>query len=268
MQASEIEPELSIVIPAYNEQTRIGPTLERIRHYLAGQGRQAEVIVVDDGSRDGTGAVVEGAVAAFAGIGVPLRLIGDGLNRGKGASVRIGMLASRGRVALFSDADLSAPIEEAPKLVEPILAGETAVAIGSRGVDYQLIGTHQSRIRELAGRTFNLLMRLTVGLPFKDTQCGFKAFRRDAVRDVFSRVRIPGFGFDVEALYLARKLGYETREIGVVWNHVDGTKVNMLGDSLKMFGDLLRVRINDARGLYAEGHVATGGAASASTIAE
>jgi dolichyl-phosphate beta-glucosyltransferase len=251
LNGSHHEPDLSIVIPAYNEERRIGPSLERVRAYLASTGMTSEVIVVDDGSRDATGRIVESEMPLFAESGVRLSLLGDGVNRGKGASIRMGMTAARGHVALFSDADLSAPIEEAPKLVGPILRGEAAVAIGSRGLEYELIGTHQSRFRELAGRTFNRLMRLSVGLPFKDTQCGFKAFRRDAARDVFSRTRIDGFGFDVEALYLARKLGYETREIAVVWNHVDGTKVSMVGDSVKMFSDLLRVRANDARGLYA-----------------
>src|SRR4051794_21658369 len=130
----------------------------------------------------------------------------------------MGMLAANGRVALFSDADLSAPIEEAPKLLDPILAGEAAVVLGSRGLDKTMIGVHQSAGRELAGRAFNVVMRLTTGLPFRDTQCGFKAFRRDASRAVFSRVRIDRFGFDVEALYIARKLGYAMREVPVVWN--------------------------------------------------
>jgi dolichyl-phosphate beta-glucosyltransferase len=267
LKSSPQEPELSIVIPAYNEEQRIGPTLERIRAYISGSRWTTEVIVVDDGSSDGTARVVETEVPLFRESGMRLALVGDGINRGKGASVRIGMMTARGRVALFTDADLSAPIEEAPKLVEPIVAGETAVAIGSRGLDYGLIGTHQSKLREFAGRSFNRLMRLSVGLPFKDTQCGFKAFRRDAARDVFSRVRIDGFGFDVEALYLARKLGYETREIAVVWNHVDGTKVSMIGDSLTMFTDLLRVRWNDARGLYS-GSQADSHVGSASSLVE
>lgn len=257
-------PDLSIVIPAYNEEKRIEPSLERVRTYLAGRGGSAEVIVVDDGSSDGTSRMVEVEMARYAASGIKLRLLGDGKNRGKGASVRAGVLAAEGRVILFTDADLSSPIEEAPKLVDPIVAGETAVAIGSRGLDSRTIGVHQSPMRELAGRTFNLCMRLVTGLPFKDTQCGFKAFRRDAARDVFSRVRIDRFGFDVEALYLARKLGYPTREVAVVWNHVEGTTVGLLG-GIAAFADPLRVRINDARGLYASGAVA---ARSSASVAE
>jgi hypothetical protein len=173
-------------------------------------------------------------------------------------------MAAAGRVVLFSDADLSAPVEETPKIVDPILSGEAAIVIGSRGLDRRTIGVHQSPLRELAGRTFNVVMRLVTGLPFKDTQCGFKAFRRDAARDVFSRVRIERFGFDVEALYVARKLGYATLEVPVAWNHVEGTKVSTMS-GLAAFADPLRVRLNDARGLYDGEAVA---ARSASSLAE
>ena len=242
-------PVLSIVIPAFNEAARIEPTLERVREYLVARGESAEVLVVDDGSRDATPQIVEREGARYRASNIALRLLGDGRNHGKGASVRTGMLAAEGHVVLFSDADLSAPIEETPKLVEPILSGEVPVAIGSRGLDKSLIGVHQSAARELAGRSFNVLMRLMTGMPFRDTQCGFKAFRRDAARDVFSRLRIERFGFDVEALYLARKLGYEVREVPVVWNNVEGSKVSMLG-GLNGYADILRVRINDLRGLY------------------
>jgi dolichyl-phosphate beta-glucosyltransferase len=251
----EVEPVLSIVIPAYNEERRIVPSLERIREYLVAWGEPSEVIVVDDGSRDGTSKVVESEVPRYQESGIPLRLLGDGTNRGKGATVRTGVLAASGYIVLFTDADLSAPIDEAPKLVEPILRGEAAVALGSRGLDYKLIGVHQPPARELAGRFFNVVMRLVTGLPFKDTQCGFKAFRRDAARDIFSRVRIDRFGFDVEALYLARKLGYETLEVGVVWNNVEGTTVSMVG-GIAAFADPLRVRLNDLRGLYSDRSVA------------
>src|SRR5262249_22646092 len=156
--------------------------------------------------------IVEGEMARYAESGIPLRLLGDGRNHGKGASVRTGMLEARGRVVLFTDADLSSPIEEAPKLVDPILAGKAAVVLGSRGMDKSMIGVHQPIGRELAGRAFNVVMRMSTGLPFRDTQCGFKAFRRDAARDVFSRVRIERFGFDVEALFIARELGYRMLE--------------------------------------------------------
>jgi glycosyltransferase involved in cell wall biosynthesis len=246
-----VEPVLSVVIPAYNEEKRIVPSLERIREYLENRGDAAEVIVVDDGSRDATTRIVQAEIPGFAESGIALRVLGDGKNRGKGASVCTGMLAATGYVVLFTDADLSAPIDEAPKLVEPILRGEAAVVIGSRGLDRKLIGVHQPPVREIAGRTFNVVMRLVTGLPFRDTQCGFKAFRRDAARDVFARVRIERFGFDVEALYLARKLGYETREVGVVWNDVAGTTVSM-ASGVAAFADPLRVRMNDLRGLYSD----------------
>jgi dolichyl-phosphate beta-glucosyltransferase len=203
-------------------------------------GEASEVVIVDDGSRDGTREAIESEMPRFEAAGIPLRLLGDGKNRGKGASVRMGMLTAVGQVVLFSDADLSSPIEEAPKLVGPILAGDVAIAIGSRGLDYEMIGVHQTLARELAGRTFNLAMRIVLGLPFKDTQCGFKAFRRDAARAIFSRVRTEGFGFDAESLSLART---------VVWNNVEGTKVSLLG-GLRPFGDLLLIRFNDLRGLY------------------
>jgi glycosyltransferase involved in cell wall biosynthesis len=260
---TEIEPVLSVVIPAYNEEGRIEPTLERVRKFLEERGEAAEVLVVDDGSRDETPRVVEAEMTRYRASGLDLRLLGDGANHGKGAAVRTGMLAARGHVVLFSDADLSAPIEEAPKLVDPILAGSADIAIGSRGLDKSLIGVHQSAGREYAGRFFNLLMRTVTGMPFKDTQCGFKAFRRDAARNVFSRVRIERFGFDVEVLYLARKLGYEALEVPVVWNNVEGSKVSLMG-GLNGYLDLLRVRWNDLRGRY-DGKAS---ARSISTIAD
>ncbi len=244
-------PELSIVIPAYNEEGRIEPTLERIREWLVARGASAEVLVVDDGSKDATPRIVESEIARYAQADFSLRLLGDGANHGKGASVRTGMLEARGRVALFTDADLSSPIEEAPKLIDPILRGDVAVALGSRGIDKSMIGVHQPAGRELAGRAFNVVMRIATGLPYRDTQCGFKAFRRDAAHEVFSRVRIERFGFDVEALYVARKLGYTALEVPVRWNNVEGSKVSMLS-GVNGFLDIARVRWNDLRGLYDE----------------
>jgi len=245
------EPELTIVIPAYNEEGRIEPTLERVRTYLEANYPSSEVIVVDDGSRDATPRVVTDSIPVFEASGISLRLLGDGRNHGKGASVRTGMLAAEGRIALFSDADLSAPIEETPKLVDPIRRGTCDIAIGSRGLDKSLIGVHQPASREMAGRAFNLFMRVTTGMPFHDTQCGFKAFRRDAARDVFSRVRIERFGFDVEALFVATRLGYRIDEIPVVWNNVLGSKVSVF-NGIDGFVDLARVRWNSIRGAYDE----------------
>jgi len=249
VEQSQRELEVSVVIPAYNEANRIAPSLERICAYLAECGRTSEVIVVDDGSTDGTAGVVEGFAGRFAGAGIPLRVLGDGKNHGKGAAVRVGMLAARGRVRLFSDADLSAPIEELPKVVDPVFNGSADIVMGSRALDVSLVGVHQSAAREIAGRVFNLLMRALTGMPFRDTQCGFKAFRDDAAREVFGRVLIERFGFDVEALYVATRLGYSILEVPVVWNNVEGSKVS-LASGMNGYADVVRVRWNDVRGRY------------------
>ena len=241
-------PELSIIIPAYNEEQRLGRTLERIRDYFAshapGMGG-IEIVVVDDGSRDGTARVAE-----HWGRAVPcLRLIANGQNRGKGYSVRQGMLAARGRVALFTDADLSSPIEESEKLLRALADGND-VAIGSRALDRSLIFVHQSRFREWAGIVFNRLMRLSTGLPFEDTQCGFKAFARERCRVIFEQQRIERFGFDPEILFLARHHGLRAVEVPVRWAHDPATKVHMLRDSLRMFTDLIFIRWNWLLGRY------------------
>lgn len=234
-------PQLSIVIPAYNEAKRISRTLETLQKFLEVRSLTAEVIVVNDGSSDETAAVVESHCRQWN----VLRLIDNGGNRGKGFSVRNGALAAEGDVILFTDADLSAPITEAPKLVDPIANGECDVTFGSRAVDRSLIGVHQSPFRETSGRIFNLCVQGLTGLPFKDTQCGFKAFRRSVARPVFERQTIMGFGFDPEILYIAKKRGLRLREIPVRWNHVEGTTVRFLRDSCCMFLDLLRIRWND-----------------------
>jgi glycosyltransferase involved in cell wall biosynthesis len=239
-------PRLSIVIPAYNEAKRIRRTLESIQNYLDGQSWDAEVVVINDGSSDETSAIVESYCSQWAA----LRLIQNGGNRGKGFSVRNGALMAQGDVILFTDADLSAPITEAPKLIDPIANGEYDVTFGSRAVDRSLIGVHQSPFRETSGRIFNLFVRGLTGLPFKDTQCGFKAFRRGAAAPVFERQTIFGFGFDAEILYIARKRGLRLREIPVRWDHVEGTTVRFLTDSCRMFLDLLHIRWNDLCGKY------------------
>lgn len=243
--AESPEPFLSIVIPAYNEEPRLPQTLELIRAYAARKSFAVEVLVVDDGSQDATAAEAERAARSWPAV----RLLRNPGNRGKGYSVRHGMLRAVGRLALFTDADLSAPIEEADRLLEALEAGHDA-AIGSRALRPELIAVHQAWMRETAGKTFNLLARALVGLPFRDTQCGFKLFRREAARAVFSRQRIDGFGFDVEVLYLARKLGYRVAEVPVRWSHVEGTKVRMLADSARMFAGLLRIRWMDLNGKY------------------
>lgn len=237
---------LSIVIPAYNEEKRLPETLKCLLAYLRRREWSfTEILVVDDGSLDATAAVVEEAARREPAI----RLLRNPGNRGKGYSVRHGMLEARGDWILFSDADLSAPIEELDKLLEVAGRG-VPVVIGSRALDRSLIQIHQSFFRETAGRIFNLLMRALTGLPFKDTQCGFKLFEARAAKEVFRRQRLERFGFDAEILFIARLLGYRAEEVPVRWSHSEGTKVSLFRDSLNMFLDLLRVRWNHARGRY------------------
>ena len=230
----------SIVIPAYNEAGRIGESLRVTLDYLKQNSPDSELIVVNDGSTDSTADIVR---AAFATAGsLATRLIEHFPNKGKGAAVREGLLAAARPIGLFSDADLSTPIDEAPKLVDPIALGEVDVAIGSRGLDRQLIGVHQPWKREQGGRIFNLIVRLATGLPFWDTQCGFKAFRLDACRPVIEKAKTDGFGFDVELLYLSHHAGLRMREIGVRWNHNEGSKVSFFRDSLRMFREVIQLR--------------------------
>jgi dolichyl-phosphate beta-glucosyltransferase len=241
-------PELSIIIPAYNEERRLPRTFERIREYLGRRGMltgEAEIIVVDDGSADGTARVTSEWQSRLP----ILRLISNGQNRGKGYSVRHGMLEARGRIALFTDADLSAPIEEAAKLFAALKAGNDA-AIGSRAIDRSLIAVHQSRLREIAGIIFNGFVRLATGLPFQDTQCGFKVFLREPARIVFEQQRVERFGFDPEILFLAKRHGLRTAEVPVRWAHDPATKVHVIRDSLLMFADLVYIRWNCLLGRY------------------
>lgn len=241
-------PKLSIIIPAYNEESRLPRALARIRIYLEGREMapdEYEIVIVDDGSTDGTVRVVKEWMREM----ISLRIVSNERNRGKGYSVRHGMLEARGRVALFTDADLSSPIEESEKLLAAIEAGND-VAIGSRALDRSLIETHQSRLRELAGILFNGFVRFFTGLPFHDTQCGFKAFVREPSRIVFEQQRIEGFGFDPEILFLARQHGLRTVEIPVRWAHDPATKVHVIRDSVRMFIDLIVIRWNWLLGRY------------------
>jgi dolichyl-phosphate beta-glucosyltransferase len=233
---------LSIVIPAYNEERRLPSTLDTV---LAWVDQNAEVVVVDDGSSDSTAAMVE----ARAVKDPRLRLLRNPGNRGKGYSVRHGMLEARGEWILFSDADLSAPIEELDKLLAAARKADAAIAIGSRALDRSLVGVHQNRFRELSGIFFNLVMRVVTGLPFADTQCGFKLYSAKAVQQVFGRQQLDGFGFDVEDLFIARKLGLRAIEVPVRWNNVEGTKVGM-GQALKTFYDLVVIRWYGISGKY------------------
>jgi glycosyltransferase involved in cell wall biosynthesis len=241
-------PEISLVIPAYNEAERLPRGLAKIRDYLASRGltpAQAEIIVVDDGSTDGTAAIAQEWSRDLPS----LRVVSNGDNRGKGYSVRHGMLEARGRVALFTDADLSAPIEEADKLLASLDAGSD-VAIGSRAVNRALIFGHQSRLREIGGMIFNGFVRIFTGLQFQDTQCGFKAFVREPSLIIFEQQRIEGFGFDPEILFLAKRHGLRAAEIPVRWAHDPATKVHVLRDSVIMFSDLIYIRWNWLLGRY------------------
>jgi glycosyltransferase involved in cell wall biosynthesis len=241
---SAATPELSIVIPSYNEELRLPTTLEQIAAFLPILGKETEILVVDDGSKDRTAEVAE----SFQKTLPNLRVISNGVNRGKGFSVRHGMQEARGRSVLFTDADLSAPIEEAPKLLDALKAYD--VAIGSRALDRSLITVHESRFREFAGIIFNTIVRVILRLPFVDTQCGFKAFRREPCKILFEQQRIERFGFDPELLYLARHHGLQTIEIPVRWGHSPATKVNMFRDSIHMFADIFTIRWNAIRGRY------------------
>jgi dolichyl-phosphate beta-glucosyltransferase len=239
---------LSIVIPAYNEERRLPATLDAIFNWLdTSPYGDAEVLVVDDGSTDSTAAVVE----SRATIEPRLRLIRNPGNRGKGYAIRHGMLEAKGDWILFSDADLSAPIDELPKLLAAAKGQDVAIAIGSRALDRSLIGVHQSQWREMSGILFNRIVRLITGLPFVDTQCGFKLFRRDAARRVFPLQLLDGFSFDVEDLFVANTLGISIIEVAVRWNNVEGTKVGLL-QGVASFLDLLRIRWNWLQGHYTD----------------
>jgi dolichyl-phosphate beta-glucosyltransferase len=241
-------PELSIIIPSYNEELRLPATLSSIAAYTRLSKRKIEVIVVDDGSRDKTVAVAE----QFREEIPSLRVVSNGENRGKGHSVRHGMQEARGEIVLFTDADLSAPIEEVEKLLPAMQAND--VAIGSRAMDRSQITVHESPFREFAGIIFNKIVRLILWLPFVDTQCGFKAFRREACKIIFQQQTIERFGFDPELLYLARHHGLRSVEISVRWGHSPATKVSMMRDSLMMFVDVFAIRWNSITGKYPRRH--------------
>ncbi|HSS18465.1 MAG TPA: dolichyl-phosphate beta-glucosyltransferase [Pyrinomonadaceae bacterium] len=239
---------LSIVVPAFNEGVRLGKSLRAIVGYLKDYSAQAELIVVDDGSSDNTANIARAELADSQD--VRTSVISYQSNLGKGRAVRLGLLAARGEIALFTDADLSTPITETPKLVDPIAKGECDLAFGSRALDRSLIGVHQSWRREQGGRIFNLAVRLATRLPFWDTQCGFKAFRMSACRPIVEGATIDRFGFDVELLYVAYRAGLRLKEIPVRWDHVEGSKINLGSDSLKMLGEVGRIRQQARRGVY------------------
>ena len=234
------------MIPAYNEERRLPKTLDAIFAYLQACPYRAEIIVIDDGSSDRTSEIVISCQQKYPG----LRLVSNGENRGKGFSVRHGMLEARGEIALFSDADLSTPIGEADKLIAALRDRGYDGAIGSRAMDRSLIEVHQSVIREQAGIFFNRMVRWIMGIPFSDTQCGFKAFRRERAQIIFEQQRIERFGFDPEILFLAKRNGLRVAEIPVRWSHDAATKVSVASDGIRMFLDLLLIRWNAVRGCY------------------
>ena len=242
---------ISIIIPAYNEQVRLPDTLRRIARYLeAGDWSFHEILIVDDGSTDGTVAAAEEFARGVSdGVSGNVRVLRNPGNRGKGYSVRHGMLEARGEWRLFTDADLSTPIEELEKLWCAVSGGGNKIAIGSRAIDRSLIGVHQPGYREKMGQFFNRVMRLATGLRISDTQCGFKLFRGDVAREVFPVQRLERFGFDAEVLYIASRRGYGIAEVPVRWNHVEGSKVGML-TGLRAFTELAEIRANSLRGRY------------------
>lgn len=241
-------PEISIVLPAYDEAVRLAGPLRTISEYLIGNAINAELIVVDDGSADGTAEIAEAALSEFPGI--PSSVIRYETNRGKGFAVRTGLKHAKSDIAIFSDADLSTPIDEMSKLVDPIRSGEFDLTFGSRALDRSLIGAHQPWRREQGGKVMNLIIRALSGLPFFDTQCGFKAFNMRRFRPLLDLMTIDRFGFDVEFLFVAKHNGLRLAEIPVRWNNVEGSKVNVVRDTGRMFTELMQIRKNAKNGLY------------------
>jgi dolichyl-phosphate beta-glucosyltransferase len=241
MAASPID--LSVIVPAYNEAARLGASLAELRAFLAAGSWAWEVRVVDDGSTDGTGAVVEAAAAEE-----PRILLQREPHRGKGGAVRAGLLAARGRYRFICDADLSMPVHELPRFLPPALGG-TDVAIGSReGAGARRVG--EPLTRHLAGRAFNTLVRWLLVPGIQDTQCGFKMFTAGAVEAVFPHVTVDGWAFDLEALVIARRRGLHIREVPIEWHYRDASQVRMLRDGVDMLRELLRIRARARRGAY------------------
>lgn len=252
----------SIVIPAYNESERITASLDKILAYITEQRWITEIVVVNDGSRDNTSQIVR----EYAHRNASVRLIENPGNRGKGYTVRNGMMHASGDILLFTDADLSSPIYEAQKLFAAIQNGAD-VAMGSRWLDAELQTERQPLHRQLFGRVFNLLLRAILGLKFKDTQCGFKAFSRKAAKTVFSRQRIERWGFDPEILFLAVKFNLKVKEVPVEWAHDDRSKINPVVDGFKMFLEMLRIRWASVTGKYDRG-VPTYAASNSTGVSE
>ncbi|MBN2251910.1 MAG: glycosyltransferase family 2 protein [Candidatus Altiarchaeota archaeon] len=239
------DPYVSVVVPAYREEKRIEETCRKIAGFFGEQKLSYEIIVVDDGSRDNTAGILEGCMKKDPA----LKVLQNEINRGKGYSVKRGILEASGGFILFTDADLSTPLEESDKLLGFLQKGFD-VAIGSRALPGSDVRVHQPFYREYSGRIFNFMVRLMTSIGLKDTQCGFKCFRKNAAKNIFSRQTLDGFSFDVEDLYIAKKLGYRIKEVPVVWLNSGSTTVSFIKDAIQMFTDLLRIRINDHRGKY------------------
>jgi glycosyltransferase involved in cell wall biosynthesis len=236
----------SFVIPAYNESVRIRPTLDALLRHAREQNWDAEILVVNDGSSDDTAPIVR----EYGRVHPQVLLLENPGNRGKGYSVRNGMLHARGGICLFTDADLSSPITEAQKLFDAIDRGAD-IAIGSRWLRAELQTERQPLYRQAFGRIFNLVLRVILGLRFADTQCGFKAFRRDAAQRIFPLQKIERWGFDPEILFLARRAGLQVEEVPVLWAHSEGTRLHPFRDGFRMFLEVLRIRWNAINGEYA-----------------
>lgn len=238
-------PRLSLVIPAYNEERVLGETLEKAHRWLESQGYSFEIVPVDDGSGDGT----DRAAREFAETHPACRPVRNSENRGKGYSVRRGIEAARGEFVIFSDADLSTPIEETAEFLAALEGGADMV-IGSRDLPNSDVRVHQPWYREMMGRVFNRIVRLLVIRGFVDTQCGFKGFRRSAMLPLLPKLRIDRYSFDVEMLFVARLAGLTLRELPVVWINNEDTRVDPLRDATRMFVDLLRIRYYHVFGRY------------------
>jgi len=236
---------LSVVIPAYNEERRLGESLEKIRSYLEAGSLDAEILVVDDGSADATAKIAGDLLRGRSG-----RVLSNDENRGKGYSVRRGVLAAEGRWVLLTDADLSAPIEEHAALAAAVRDHDLDVAIGSRGIDASKVEIRQHPVRQYMGKTFNWCIRRMTDLPFRDTQCGFKLVDRRRTLPLFERMVVDRFAFDVEFLFLCLRFNLQVREVPVVWRNSPGSKVSLIADPLNMLWDVARVRWRFRRGAY------------------
>lgn len=245
MNATHGRPFLSIVIPAYDEGERLEASLAKIASYLDATRLDAEILVIDDGSKDKTAELAEKALLGRRG-----RVVRIGENRGKGYALRRGVFEAKGRFVLLTDADLSTPIEEHAKLAALIRDRDLDVVIGSRALAGSDVQVRQSWLRQTMGRTFNVLIRAMTGLPFRDTQCGFKLMDRERVRPLFEKMVVDRFAFDVELLFLCNRFGLSAADVPVIWRNAPGSKVSLVGDPLNMLVDVLRLRWRFRRGLY------------------